>query len=204
VTHPRIAVLVSGGGRSLENLQELIQAGKLEVEIGLVISDRPAVFALERAERLGIPNLVVPRCDYDSHEAYSNAVFGAIEEVGLDQTKPPITLVVLAGFLRLLLIAPGWSGRVINIHPALLPAFGGKGYFGDHVHRAVLERGVQVTGCTVHYVDDIYDNGKVLLQRWIPVPKGIDSHGLGDLVFAEETLALPEAIRLHFSKVQPI
>ena len=199
MTHPRIAVLVSGGGRSLENLQELIQAGQLDVEIGLVLSDRPGVFALERAERLGIPSLVLPRRDYDSHEAYSKAVFSAIEEAGQDEGKPPISLVVLAGFLRLLLLAPGWAGRVINIHPALLPAFGGKGYFGDHVHKAVLERGVQVTGCTVHYVDDIYDNGKVLLQRWIPVPAGIDSHELGDLVFAEETIALPEAIRLHFA-----
>jgi formyltetrahydrofolate-dependent phosphoribosylglycinamide formyltransferase len=203
VTHPRIAVLVSGGGRSLENLQELIQAGKLDVEIGLVICDRAGAFALQRAERLGIPSLVLPRRDYDSHEAYSNAVFAAIESAGVADAKPPISLVVLAGFLRLLLLAPGWSGRVINIHPALLPAFGGKGYYGDHVHQAVLARGVQVTGCTVHYVDDIYDNGKVLLQRWIPVPTGIDHHALADLVFAEETVALPEAIRLHFAATPP-
>lgn len=202
MTHPRIAVLVSGGGRSLENLQQLIQAGKLDVEIGLVISDRPGVFALERARRLGIPSLVLPRGEYESHEAYSEAIFGAIEASGRDEGKVPISLVVLAGFLRLLLLAPGWSGRVINIHPALLPAFGGKGYYGDYVHKVVLERGVQVTGCTVHYVDDIYDNGKVLLQRWIPVPPGIDHHALADLVFEEETIALPEAIRLHFAAAE--
>ena len=208
MTRPRIAVLVSGGGRSLENLQDLITAGKLNVEIGLVISDRAGAFALERAARLGIPTQVLPRKDYTSHEAYSEAVFGAIEsadetESGSAPPKPPISLVVLAGFLRLLLIAPGWSGKVINIHPALLPAFGGKGYYGDHVHKAVLARGVQVTGCTVHYVDDIYDNGKVLLQRWIPVPKDIDYHQLADLVFTEETKALPEAIRLHFDEALP-
>jgi phosphoribosylglycinamide formyltransferase-1 len=197
---PRIAVLVSGGGRSLENLQELILQAKLDVEIGLVISDRSGAFALDRAARMGIDSQVLVRRDFDSHRAYSDAVFGAIESHGKESGADPISLVVLAGFLRLLLLAPGWTGRVINIHPALLPAFGGKGYFGDHVHAAVIKRGVQVTGCTVHYVDDEYDNGKVLLQRWIRVPEGVDVDGLGSLVFEEEKLALPEAIRMHYSR----
>jgi formyltetrahydrofolate-dependent phosphoribosylglycinamide formyltransferase len=198
---PRIAVLVSGGGRSLENLSELIQAGQLNVEIGLVISDRHGVKALERANRLGIDSAVIARCDYDSHRDYSSAIFGAIETSAIDAGKEPISLVVLAGFLRLLLLAPGWVGKVINIHPALLPAFGGKGYYGDHVHAAVLKRGVQVTGCTVHYVDDEYDNGKVLLQRWIAVPANADVDTLAALVFDEEKIALPESIRLHYASL---
>ncbi len=202
MTAPRIAVLVSGGGRSLENLAELIAAKKLDVEIGLVLSDRPNSFALERAARLGIPNAVIARADFDSHQSYSAAVFGAIEESGVSDGKEPVSLVVLAGFLRLLLLAPGWAGRVINIHPALLPAFGGKGYYGDYVHAAVLKRGVQVTGCTVHYVDDEYDNGKVLLQRWIAVPKDADVGTLGSLVFDEEKIALPESIRMHYANLE--
>jgi formyltetrahydrofolate-dependent phosphoribosylglycinamide formyltransferase len=198
---PRIAVLVSGGGRSLENLSELIQAGQLNVEIGLVISDRNGAKALERATRLGIDSVVIARCDYDSHRDYSSAVFGAIEASAIDAGKDPISLVVLAGFLRLLLLAPDWAGKVINIHPALLPAFGGKGYYGDRVHAAVLKRGVQVSGCTVHYVDDEYDNGKVLLQRWIAVPANADVDTLAALVFNEEKIALPESIRLHYASL---
>ena len=189
--HP-IAVLVSGGGRSLENLQERIVAGELDCEVRLVLSDRPGVKALERAERLGLEHLVLERKAFDSHEAYSRAVFAELEARGVE-------LVVLAGFLRLLLLQPGWDGRVLNIHPALLPAFGGKGYYGDHVHRAVLERGVQVTGCTVHYVNDEYDQGRVLLQRWIPVPEGATVDELAAAVFEEEKLALPEAIRRHLA-----
>ena len=188
-----IAVLVSGGGRSLENLVDEIAAGRLDAEVRVVVSDRPGAFALERAAKHGIEALVLDRREFDSHEAYSKAVFAELEARG-------VKLVVLAGFLRLLLLQPGWGGRVVNIHPALLPAFGGKGYYGDHVHRAVLTRGVQVTGCTVHYVDDEYDNGKVILQRWIPVPQGIDVDGLAALVFEEEKLALPEAIRRHFAQ----
>ena len=198
---PRIAVLVSGGGRSLENLSELIQAGQLNVEIGLVISDRNGAKALERATRLGIDSVVIARCDYDSHRDYSSAVFGAIEASAIGAGKDPISLVVLAGFLRLLLLAPDWAGKVINIHPALLPAFGGKGYYGDRVHAAVLKRGVQVSGCTVHYVDDEYDNGKVLLQRWIAVPANADVDTLAALVFNEEKIALPESIRLHYASL---
>jgi len=198
---PRIAVLASGGGRSLENLSELIQAGQLNVEIGLVISDRNGAKALERATRLGIDSVVIARCDYDSHRDYSSAVFGAIEASAIDAGKDPISLVVLAGFLRLLLLAPDWAGKVINIHPALLPAFGGKGYYGDRVHAAVLKRGVQVSGCTVHYVDDEYDNGKVLLQRWIAVPANADVDTLAALVFNEEKIALPESIRLHYASL---
>ncbi|MDF1799016.1 MAG: phosphoribosylglycinamide formyltransferase [Planctomycetota bacterium] len=194
MAHP-IAILVSGGGRSLENLADEVAAGRLDAEVRVVISDRPGVFALERAAKLGIETLVLDRSEFDSHEAYSQAVFAELEARGVE-------LAVLAGFLRLLLLQPGWAGRVINIHPSLLPAFGGKGYYGEHVHRAVLARGVQVTGCTVHYVDDEYDNGKVILQRWIPVPDGIDVEGLATLVFEQEKLALPEAIRRHFAAIK--
>jgi phosphoribosylglycinamide formyltransferase-1 len=186
----RIAVLVSGGGRSLENLASLIRSNDLAAQIVLVVSNTPKAFALERASRLGLERLVIPHQQHATPEAFSAAVFAAL-------ASAKVELVVLAGFLRLLLIPPAWLGRVINIHPSLLPAFGGKGFFGERVHQAVLERGVQFTGCTVHYVTNEYDCGPILVQRCIEVRADDDAHSLAERVFEEEKLALPEAIRLH-------
>ena len=190
----RLAVLVSGGGRSLENLSELSARGELPVELALVLSDRDGIGALERARRLGIESLVLPWKEFASPEAFGARVFAELEARG-------ITLCVLAGFLRLLKVPPRWSGRVLNIHPALLPAFGGKGYYGDRVHAAVLAAGVPETGCTVHYVDDQYDHGEPILQRRVPVLPGDDVHALAARVFEEEKRALPEAIRLVLERL---
>jgi len=186
----RIGVLVSGGGRSLENLAELVRAGELPAEIALVVSNTPKALALERAKRLGLDSVVIPHQSHATPDEFSAAVFAALEHARVD-------LVVLAGFLRLLVVPPQWVGRVINIHPSLLPAFGGKGYFGERVHQAVLERGVRFTGCTVHYVTNEYDSGPILVQRCIDVRADDDAHSLAQRVFEEEKLALPEAIRLH-------
>ncbi len=185
-----VAVLVSGGGRSLENLCERIDAGQLDCRIALVLSDRHGTQALERALRHEIDAVVVPRGEYADADAFGSAVFGEIEARGVD-------LVVLAGFLRLLPIPARWLGRVINIHPALLPAFGGKGYYGDRVHAAVLERGVAYTGCTVHYVTNEYDAGPIMLQRRIEVHPDDTVGSLARRVFEEEKAALPEAVRRH-------
>jgi len=186
----RLGILVSGGGRSLENLALQIREQRLPAEIALVLSNSPAALALERAQRLGLESRVIPHRDHATPEDFSAAIFGALEAARVD-------LVVLAGFLRLLVIPPAWLGRVINIHPSLLPAFGGKGFFGERVHSAVLERGVQFTGCTVHYVTNEYDSGPILVQRCIEVRDDDDAHSLAARVFEEEKLALPEAIRLH-------
>ncbi|HUR28660.1 MAG TPA: phosphoribosylglycinamide formyltransferase [Planctomycetota bacterium] len=187
---PRIAVLVSGGGRSLENLACEIEAGRLAAKIVLVLSNTREAYALERAARLELPTAVISHKGHATPAAFSDAVFAAIDAQNAD-------LVVLAGFLRLLVIPPRWIGRVLNIHPSLLPAFGGKGFFGERVHQAVLERGVQFTGCTVHYVTNEYDAGPILVQRCVEVRREDDAHTLAARVFAEELLALPEAIRLH-------
>ncbi len=184
----RLALAVSGGGRSLENLAEVIGRGELAAEIALVISDREGIAALERSRRLGIPSLVLPYKSFAGVADFSARVFTELEEREVD-------LAVLAGFLRLLRIPPCWIGRVLNIHPALLPAFGGKGFYGDKVHAAVLASGAKESGCTVHFVDDQYDHGPIVLQRRVPVLPGDDAHALAARVFEEERKALPEAIR---------
>jgi phosphoribosylglycinamide formyltransferase-1 len=158
-----------------------------------VVSNAPQAFALERAKRLGIPSLVVDAERKLTADEFSREAFTAAEVARAD-------LVVLAGFLRLLVIPEGWIGRVLNIHPALLPAFGGKGYYGDKVHAAVLASGASETGCTVHYVTNEYDKGPILLQRKVPVLPGDDVHTLATRVFEAEKLALPEAIREHFAR----
>lgn len=192
---PRIAVFVSGSGRSLENLVELVQAGKLAVEVALVLSNRSDAFALERARKHSIASVVVDAERKLTPAQFSDAAFAAVERAECE-------LVVLAGFLRLLVIPERWLGRVLNIHPALLPAFGGKGFYGDKVHAAVLASGVKETGCTVHYVTNEYDAGPIVLQRKLAVLPTDDVHTLAARVFAEEKLALPEAIRQHFARAK--
>jgi phosphoribosylglycinamide formyltransferase-1 len=193
LSRPRIAVLVSGGGRSLENLVERIGAGELDCEIALVACNVPSAFALERARRLGLPTRVLDHKTFASPAEFSAAIFEAVESSGAE-------LVVLAGFLRLLLVPERWAGRVLNIHPSLLPRHGGKGFYGERVHRAVLAAGDRESGCTVHYVTNEYDKGSVLVQRRVPVLPGDDEHSLGSRVFEEEKLALPEAITLHLQR----
>jgi phosphoribosylglycinamide formyltransferase 1 len=186
----RLAVLLSGSGRTLQNLLDLRAAGELPAEIVLVVSNKARAFGLERARQAGVEALVLPRGRFGSHQDYSQAVFGACREAGAD-------LVCLAGFLKLLApIPPDYQGRVLNIHPSLIPAFCGHGFYGDHVHQAVLDAGVRWTGCTVHFVDDDYDQGPIVLQRVVPVEQGDDASSLAARVFAAETEAYPEAIRL--------
>jgi phosphoribosylglycinamide formyltransferase-1 len=190
---PRAAVLLSGGGRSLENLAQLAARGELACELALVLSNKRDAFGLERARRHGLETRVIDPERELSPEAFSEAVFAEVEGAGC-------VLVILAGFLRFLPIPERWLGRVLNIHPSLLPAFGGQGCYGERVHAAVLARGVQFTGCTVHYVDNVYDNGPILLQRCIEVHPDDDVASLAARVFAEEKLALPTAIALHVAR----
>ena len=187
MTRPlRLAVLLSGSGRTLENLLDRIAAGTLPAEVALVVSNKPLVRGVAIATRAGIPVEVMPR-DGTPTEPWSEAIFAACRRAGAE-------LVVMAGFLALLRIPADFAGRVVNIHPSLLPAFGGKGFHGDHVHRAVLDRGCTVSGCTVHLVDDEYDHGRILLQLTVPVLRDDTVASLAARVFAAECEALPEAI----------
>lgn len=182
----RLAILLSGSGRTLENLLDKIASGRLAVMISLVVSSRPDVRGVDIARRAGVRVEIMPR-EGRSTAAWSEAIFAACRQASPD-------LVVMAGFLNLLAIPADFTGRVINIHPSLLPAFGGKGFHGEHVHRAVLDRGCTVSGCTVHVVDDQYDHGRILLQRTVAVLPDDTVASLGARVFAAECEALPDAI----------
>jgi formyltetrahydrofolate-dependent phosphoribosylglycinamide formyltransferase len=190
VTRPRLAVLVSGGGRTLENLFERIEAGRLPVEIPLVLGSRAGAFGLERARRRGVATALVERAAFDDDRSFSEALARALLPASPD-------LVALAGFVHLFLFPPSLRGKVMNVHPALLPSFGGKGFFGERVHRAVLESGAKVSGCTVHYATHAYDAGPIILQRTVPVLDDDSPSSLAARVFEAEREAYPEAIRLH-------
>ena len=184
--HLRLAVLLSGSGRTLENLLGRIASGKLPATVTLVVSSRGDARGVRIADRAGIPVRVLPPAKRGV-EAWSESIFAACRQARAD-------LVVMAGFLHLVRVPPDFAGRVINIHPSLLPAFGGHGFHGLHVHRAVLERGCTVSGCTVHLVDDEYDHGRVLLQKTVPVLPDDSPESLAARVFAAECETLPDAI----------
>ena len=182
----RLVVLLSGSGRTLENLLDRIAAGRLTASVERVVSSRGDVRGVRLAEQAGIPVTVLPPAGRPLAD-WSDAIFTACREANPD-------LVVMAGFLHLVAIPADFAGRVINIHPALLPAFGGKGFHGMHVHRAVIARGCTVSGCTVHLVDNEYDHGRILLQKTVPVLRDDTAESLAARVFAVECETLPEAI----------
>lgn len=181
----KLAVLISAGGTTLQNLIDRIADGRLSAEIVTVISSRADAFGIERARRAGLPVTVVPK----GTPNYTEAVFAAVRAAQPD-------LVVMAGWLHLLTIPEDFRFRVLNIHPSLLPAFGGKGMYGHHVHEAVLAYGAKLTGCTVHFADDTYDTGPILVQRVVPVLDTDTPDTLAARVYEAECEAYPEAIRL--------
>jgi phosphoribosylglycinamide formyltransferase 1 len=185
----RLAVCVSGGGTTLQNLFDAIASGQLRAEVVQVVASRPNIGAIPRAEAAGVPVAVVERKGR-SLDDFSAAAFDPIRRRGAD-------LVVLGGFLSMIAIPPDYEGRVINIHPALIPAFCGKGFYGEAVHRAAIEAGVKVSGCTVHFADASYDTGPIILQRVVPVLDDDTPAALAARVFEAECRALPEAIALY-------
>jgi formyltetrahydrofolate-dependent phosphoribosylglycinamide formyltransferase len=185
----RIAVLLSGSGRTLQNLLDLRAAGQLDIDVSLVIASRPGLAGSERAAKAGLGHCVIDRRgSADVHE-FSRAVFARCDAARVD-------LICLAGWLSLLIIPPHYAGRIMNIHPSLLPSFGGRGMYGRRVHQAVLDAGCKISGCTVHFVDATYDTGPIILQRVCPVLDTDTADDLAHRVFEEEKLAYPEALRL--------
>jgi formyltetrahydrofolate-dependent phosphoribosylglycinamide formyltransferase len=185
----RLGVLISGGGTTLQNLLDRIAAGTLRAEVAAVLSSRADAHGLERARRAGIPALVVARKEHPNVDRFNDAMHGALEPFAID-------LIVCAGFLSLFQPRQRYAGRVMNIHPALIPAFCGAGFYGDKVHRAVLESGVRISGCTVHFADDQYDHGPIILQGTVPVLDDDTPESLAARVHELERELYPEAIRL--------
>jgi len=185
----RIAVLISGGGTTLRNLIDKRAAGQLDLEIVLVVSSSAGAGGLAYAAGAGIPATVGERKQYASQDDFSQTIFDRCRSAGA-------ALVVMGGFLKQVTIPPDFAHRVVNIHPALIPAFCGAGFYGHHVHQAVLDYGAKITGCTVHFADNQYDHGPVILQKAVPVLDDDTPETLAARVFAAECEAYPEALRL--------
>ncbi|MCH8963573.1 MAG: phosphoribosylglycinamide formyltransferase [Planctomycetes bacterium] len=183
-----IAVLISGGGTTLQNFIDLRDSGELHVEFKLVISSRSSAKGLQRAAEAGIPTMVIER-SANPDGLFSKQITDALRQADVD-------LVCMGGFLSMWIIPPEFEDRVMNIHPALLPGFGGKGFYGRRVHEAVLEAGCKVTGCTVHFVDNVYDNGPIILQRAVTVHEDDTPETLAKRIRKYEKVIYPEAIRL--------
>ena len=188
-----IAVLVSGGGTNLQALIDAQARGELgNGKITLVIASKPGVYALERAANAGIEGRVLARKDYDSIAAYSRALADEMTAAGID-------LVVLAGFLTIIdeQVYEAFPNRILNVHPALIPSFCGKGFYGLHVHEAALAKGVKVSGATVHIVTPECDAGPIVLQKAVEVKQGDTPEVLQRRIMEEaEWKILPEAVRL--------
>jgi formyltetrahydrofolate-dependent phosphoribosylglycinamide formyltransferase len=185
----RLAVLLSGSGATLQNLLDRCADGRLPARVVQVATNRAEAFGRRRAELAGIPAAVIDRRGAGSLDAFSRQIFDCCRAARAD-------LVCLAGFLQLLHIPDDFAGRVLNIHPSLIPAFCGKGFYGHHVHEAALAAGVKVSGCTVHFADNQYDHGPIILQRAVPVLDDDTPDALAARVFEQECEAYPEAIRL--------
>ncbi|MFV0443951.1 MAG: phosphoribosylglycinamide formyltransferase [Planctomycetaceae bacterium] len=184
-----IAVFLSGGGSTLTNLLEQARSQGLPIEVKLVIASRDCA-GVGKAEAAGIETVVLKPRDFGGTADYSAELFRRCTAAG-------VKLVVLGGFLSRIEIPADYGGRVMNIHPALIPAFCGQGMYGLHVHGAVLARGAKVSGCTVHVCDNEYDHGPIILQKCVPVLDGDTPDSLAARVFAAECLAYPEAIALY-------
>lgn len=188
-----IAVLVSGGGTNLQALIDAEKAGKIENgRISVVVASKPGVYALERARNAGIEGVVLARKDFDSVDDYSAALEKLLKEKKTD-------LIVLAGFMTITNAAftKAFENRIINVHPALIPSFCGKGYYGLHVHEAALARGVKVSGATVHFVNEVCDGGPIILQKAVPVEPGDTPETLQRRIMEQaEWQLLPEAVSL--------
>jgi len=191
-----LAVLISGGGTTLQNFIDKIADGSLDARISVVVASRRKIKGVERAEAAGLPVEVVMRRDIEDPEQFSEEITRAIE-------RHPVDLVVLGGFLSKWLFPPRWEGRVLNVHPGLLPDYGGQGMYGHHVHEAVLAAGEKESGCTVIIADHEYDHGPTVIERRVPVMPSDTPETLAARIFEAECEAYPEAVRMMAEGLLP-
>lgn len=185
----RLGVLISGGGTTMLNFLDKIAAGELDAEIALVVSSQRDCKGIQSAAKAGLETEIVSRGKYSSVADFSDAIFALLRDARVD-------LVTMAGFLTLIRIPEDFRFRVMNIHPSLIPLFCGAGFFGHKVHEAALDRGVKVSGCTVHFADNEYDEGPIICQKSVPVLSTDTPDSLAERVFKMECEAYPEAIGL--------
>lgn len=188
----KLGVLVSGGGTNLQSIIDHIESGYIDAAIAVVISSKQGAYALERAKKHHIPACVAERRDFDSQENYEDEIIGLLK-------RHHVELVVLAGFIKVLSphFVRAFPSRIMNIHPALIPSFCGKGFYGEKVHEAVINYGAKITGVTVHFVDEGTDTGPIILQRAVPVEGSDTPEILAARVLKEEHRIYPEAIKLY-------
>jgi phosphoribosylglycinamide formyltransferase 1 len=184
-----IVVFASGSGSNFQAVINAVDEGRIEAAITGLIASKPGIGAIKKAEAAHIPHRVIRKADFENEELFADAILAELKK-----WKPD--LIVLAGYMVRLpaQIIRKFPNCIINIHPSLLPRYGGKGYYGLNVHRAVLESGDSVTGCSVHYVNEIYDDGPVIEQRKVPVHPGDTPESLSERVLKEEHKLLPEVI----------
>ncbi|MEG0542612.1 MAG: phosphoribosylglycinamide formyltransferase [Angelakisella sp.] len=195
----RVAVLVSGGGTNLQAILDAEHRGELpHAKVSLVLSSRPDVYALERAKLAGVPSVVVSRKNFGTAAEFDAALLAEL-------AAHDIQLVVLAGFLSILgdSFIAAYRDRIINVHPSLIPSFCGEGFYGLRVHEAALERGVKLTGATVHLVNEVCDGGRILLQKAVAIEEGDTPELLQKRVMEEaEWVMLPQAVELVAASFQ--
>jgi formyltetrahydrofolate-dependent phosphoribosylglycinamide formyltransferase len=185
----RLGVLISGGGTTLMNILEYIKRGELNAEVAAVISSRSTVAGVEKAKNAGLNVKIIRAKDYPDTDQFSRCIEEELVAANVD-------LVIQGGWLCLWKIPPSYENRVMNIHPALLPSFGGKGMWGHHVHEAVLAAGCKISGCTVHFCTNDYDKGPIIVQRCCEVRNDDTPETLAARVFQQECIAYPQAIKL--------
>jgi formyltetrahydrofolate-dependent phosphoribosylglycinamide formyltransferase len=193
----RLAVLLSGGGRTLQNFIDQIAAGRLDARIEIVVASNAGAAGIEKARAAGLECVVVDRRQYADDESFSDAVSAVVDGFEID-------FILLAGFLRRYVFPERYAGRVLNIHPGPLPKYGGKGMYGHHVHEAVLASGDRESACAVIIADHEYDHGPVVLQESVPVLPGDTPETLAARVFEAECEAYPEAVRRLAARLKDV
>jgi phosphoribosylglycinamide formyltransferase-1 len=190
-----LGVLASGRGSNLQSIVDASEKGELDAAVKVVISNNSKAYALERARNHGIPAVHLSHKQFETAEAFDRAFLETLSQYEVE-------LIVLAGYMKLISsrIVQAYRNRILNIHPALLPSFGGKGMYGIHVHEAVIETGAKISGVTVHIVDEQYDHGPIVLQKAVPVLDEDTPESLAARILPEEHRAYPEAIQLFAQK----
>lgn len=186
-----IAVMVSGGGTNLQAIIDGIESGMIPGKISRVIASKPGIYALERAKKHGIPSVCICRKDFATKEVFDQAILQELVDCKAD-------IVVLAGYLSILgaPVIQKFRNKIINIHPSLIPAFCGSGFYGEKVHQAAIDYGVKVSGATVHFVDEGTDTGPIIMQKCVEVLPEDDAHTLAQRVLVQEHTLLPLAVKL--------